>query len=1037
MGNLPIFAPNPFGLMTSRLLLLLLLLTKLPLSGCQEKQRQAAYHPPQHPVFVQLSAGQTGLTLLNALPAPGTLPLDTAAFRRSPEGFLLRLARWHQRGGGVAVADLNADDLPDLALSTATGRLVLFLNKGQFKFEDVTARVGLPDSLGPLAGLTFADVNADGLPDLYVCGAAHPAASVRNYLFINKKENGVISFREEAPAYGLAAPGGSLQACFLDFDLDGLLDCLLVGDVGPPALPARSGATRLLLGRKKSSRLFFQEQKNALSPAPATGLTVADFNADHRPDVFLAGGEERPGRLWLNGPAGQFQPSRSFPEITGLYGADAALLPGASAPVLLAAARQPADPIRSRTAYSPQPNLLAWPQAGGQVQQAFLRNAAATDWSWAALWADYNLDGLPDALMTTGSRYDVTDADWLATLPQHPYLPLDSLYKTAPAASVSDVLLQGKADGTFTEKGTALGLGQPGISTAAAWADFDADGDPDLLVLRPDATPLLYRNDRATGRHSLTLRLRGLPANTAAYGAEVHLWQQGRRQQVLYQPVRGHLGSSLPALTFGVESGPVDSVVVLWPGFRRQKVSNISSGKVLTFSEEEAVLSAAIPGKQMPAGWLPEASGPLPDEPLTALWEMPLSGPPLVAADFNADGLPDVFVARSEASPATIWWGQAEGHFRPEPQPLLGGGAGLPQAAVGLDADADGDTDLLMASASPVATDSCRMQLFLNEAGRLVPAPQRLPDLSVSAATLAVADVDADGFYDVFVGGRNVPGAYGQVPRSYFLRNRKGFFVQETPEVMQKIGMVTAALWHDFDGDRRPDLAVAGVWMPIMIFYNRSGQFTYSHTQALERSQGLWQSLAVSDYDDDGRPDLIAGNLGLNTPYRASVRYPLSLGCWENKATGTSLPLLLETAPDGRQYLLQAKASLQALGWAVGQTAARLAESPLSELLTAGQRRSLNERRAVELRNGVWLSKGQGNFVWKPFQLPLQQGSLLVWEGQMAGLGLRKRMLWLPAAGGPALAFSPFLRSVTMPGSGRRSGVDRRGQFWLFSNKTK
>ena len=249
--------------------------------------------------------------------------------------------------------------------------------------------------------------------------------------------------------------------------------------------------------------------------------------------------------------------------------------------------------------------------------------------------------------------------------------------------------------------------------------------------------------------------------------------------------------------------------------------------------------------------------------------------------------------------------------------------------------------------------------------------------------------------------------------------------------------MVTAAIWQDFDGDARPDLAVAGQWMPIQLFYNRDGQFTYSHMQALEHSQGLWQTLAVTDRNADGRPDLLAGNLGLNTPYRASVRHPLLLSTGETRSRGQAWAFVLETAADGQAYLLQSKRQLPpaARQWAAfRQTPARLAERPFSELLGESERRRFSERRVVELRNGIWLNRGRGNFNWQPLP-PAAQAGTLTTAGSLRGWLLKDGSLWQPAGGGMPF-FSPVWQTVELS-PGLLAGADANGVLYVLKSAVK
>ncbi|WP_457652351.1 VCBS repeat-containing protein [Rhodocaloribacter sp.] len=880
---------------------------------------------PEAPLFTRVPARVSGVTFVNRIV--------------EDEGFNVLEYEYFYNGGGVAVGDIDGDGLPDLFFTANMGPNRLYRNRGGFVFEDVTERAGLAETAATWdTGVAMADVNGDGRLDLYVCRSGRVGEDRRrNALYVN---DGDGTFTERAAEYGLDDPAYSTHAAFFDYDRDGDLDLYLLNH------PIRrlNRFDVALLKRQRDplagDKLYRNDGGHFTDVSAEAGIlgnpigfglsiTVSDLNDDGWPDLFVANDYVEDDYLYLNNGDGTFTESIRDALAHSSYssmGADVADFDNDARPDILTLDMLAEDNRRQKLlkgpdgyerfamrlgfGYHPQymRNMLQRNNGNGTFSEiGQMAGVSNTDWSWAPLFADFDLDGWKDLFVTNGYLRDYTDLDFLATLDRalreakasgRPVDPL-ALVRQMPSTPLPNYVFRNNGDGTFGNRSAAWGLAEPGFSNGAAYADLDGDGDPDLVVNNVNAEASVYENhaERYAGRHHLTVRLDGPPGNRFGVGAKVTLTTgDGRRFFQEMNPGRGYQSTVAPELLFGLGDAARVRVAVTWPDGRRQSLPDVAADRTLTLRHADASEAPAEPpaGDEPPPLFAPLADArglafthredPFVDFEREPLLPHMLSrlGPALARADVNRDGLPDVFTGGAKGQPAALFLQQIDGRFRRVPVPAFEADRAFEDVAARFfDADGDGDPDLYVVSGgSDVPRDAPGYQdrLYVNNGfGRLTRAPGALPAMPASGGAVAAHDFDGDGDLDLFVGGRVLPGRYPLAPRSYLLENDgAGHFTDATPEALAAPGMVTAALWRDFDGDGTAELVLAGEWMPLRVFrVNADHTFTEVTEEAgLARTNGWWNALAAADFDGDGDLDLVAGNRGLNAPMRASLREP-------------------------------------------------------------------------------------------------------------------------------------------------------------------
>ena len=897
----------------------ILLSTFIFVTGC----RKDASH-----LFTLLDESTTGINFKNTLFEDG--PLNVANYI------------YFYNGGGVAIGDINNDGLQDILFTGNMVRNRLFLNKGNFHFEDITAKSGVAEKQGWCTGATMVDINGDGKLDIYICRSADINPQMRkNLLFIN---NGDLTFTEKAEAYGLADVGYSTQAAFFDYDKDGDLDCFIInhslqkytaGIQDNPEMRKEHNpdfASKLYLN--DNGHFSDVSQQAGITSNVFTfglGLAVSDFNNDGWPDVYTSNDFNEPDYLFINNRNGTFteQLSRCMDQ-TSLYsmGSDAAdynndglvdlmtldMLPEDNRTQKMHMGAENFDKFQYLFSqgfyYQYSRNMLQKNNGDGTFSEvAQLAGVSNTDWSWTALFGDYNNDGNKDLFVTNGYVKDYTDMDFLKysvdrVIRNMHNAPVDAIpeyIKKMPTNRIANYVFENNGNETFTKQTANWGLDQPGISSGAAYADLDNDGDLDLVINNSNDLASIYRNNNETieKNNFLRIALKGTKENGRGIGTKVTLYCNGKQYYQEAQPVRGFQSSSDPVLNFGIgKASRIDSILIIWPNDLFQKLINVKPNQTLTVAigaaKDKWMYDTASHSKQT---LFSEASLPnvqhkendFNDFTIQSLMPNYLSrqGPCIEVADVNNDGLDDFFMGGAKGHASQLFIQQANGSFTEKPVPDFATDAKSEDvAAVFFDCDGDGDKDLYVASGGfefPANDPALADRLYLNDGkGNFTKKAAGLPQLLTSKGCVKAADIDGDGDLDLFVGGRVVPGSYPMAPHSYILVNDgKGNFTDATASVcagLQQPGMVTDAVWMDVNKDKQPDLIVTGEWMPIKVFVNQHGKLTDASASYIHfGSTGWWNRIEAADMDGDGDTDLVVGNCGLNTQFHASEKEPMTL----------------------------------------------------------------------------------------------------------------------------------------------------------------
>jgi hypothetical protein len=845
-------------------------------------------------------------------------------------------------GAGVAVGDINNDGLTDIYLSanTLTGRL--YLNQGNFKFKDITIGSGLDTIPGWKTGVTMVDINQDGFLDIYICRSGQTRPRLRsNLLFVN---NGDLTFTEKGAAYGLDDWSYSVQAAFFDYDLDGDLDMYLLNNSPNPERSIFLNFNDLDISRYTGDKIFknengyFTEVKefigiNRSKLGDGLGIAVTDLNNDLYPDIYIANDFAGRDYLYSNNGDGTFTESalKSMEHISySSMGNDAADIDNDGWQDLFIL------DMRNSTHYGRKTNMTAInPEAfkllieyGAHYQYmsnmlqlnngnetfseiAAMAGVTNTDWSWSPLLVDLDNDGYKDLFISNGMRKNTNNNDFIAykdnrieeeskkANPDIESLILDIL-NSLPTEKAVNLVFKNVNGLVFERYNEIWGVTEPSYSNGASYADFDNDGDMDIIFSNIDQEAHLYRNNASqiNGNHFLRVRLMGSSTNLNGIGAKVMV-QTGDEKQYLEQHVsRGYQSSVDYILHFGLgQRKVIDLLKVTWPDGKVSELTNVAADQLLCVDYGGAVMSSLSEENQrllfsdvtstyrLNHNHIENKFDDFKREVLLP-HKMSTLGPALAVGDINNDGMDDFFIGGAMGFEGSVYIQQSGGFFTKTEQKDISSDKWHEDTdAQFFDADGDGDLDLYVVSGGnefPPGNDYYQDRLYFNNGeGHFIKSTNALPSLKASGGVVRANDFDGDGDLDLFVGGRLLPGQYPKPDRSYLLENVNGKFKDVTATHSKELeypGMVTDALWSDYDGDGIKDLILVGEWMPVTIFRNNMGKFTkFGGDSILNNSNGWWFSIAEGDVNRDGRMDYIIGNLGENYKYKAMPGAPFKL----------------------------------------------------------------------------------------------------------------------------------------------------------------
>ncbi|WP_373396873.1 VCBS repeat-containing protein [Algoriphagus halophilus] len=929
-------------------------------------------------------------------------------------------------GAGVALGDINNDGLIDIFLAGNQTSNRLYLNQGNLKFKDITDQAGLNSTGYWTTGVSMADVNGDGLLDLYICKSGPPGGDKRhNELFIN---NNNLTFSEKSEEYGIAEKGLSQHAVFFDFDKDGDLDMYLLSNsarsigiydlrVGQREIRDPEGGNKLF---RNDGDIFTDVSEEAgifgSNIGYGLGVTVADLNDDNWPDLYVSNDFFERDYLYLNNQDGTFSEVLPdlLPEISlGSMGADIADLDNDTRPDIFVTEMLPKElsRVKTKTPFEEWDKFQSNIKAG--YHQQFTRNTLqrnlgfrpgtqipifaevsrmagleATDWSWGALIFDMDNDGLKDILVTNGIVKDLTDFDFVDFYVnnqekiqgfQKDSILLTKMIDAFPSTPQQNFLFKNQGNWNFENLAQNLGLDQLTFSTGSAYGDLDNDGDLDLVINNLNDRAFIYRNtssDKNNGNY-LSIEL------GQEFGTKIIAYASDQKFIQEFQPVKGYMSSVDPRMHFGLGTiEKLDSLEIFWPDGKIQIIRDVQANQALKLTPKEG--DKINPNlEENPGTLFIQKDTKIPfqhqesnfidfDRDRLRFWMISNEGPKSAKADVNGDGLDDIFIPGAKEQPSVLLIQNSKGQFISHQEELFGSDAiSEDVTAHFFDANGDGKPDLLVGSGgiefgdnSPAYSD----RLYLNDGtGNFQKSPQFFS--SNPTAFLLSLDFDEDGDKDLIVGSRAIPFGYG-IPTGLEVweNDGTGSFKQISQSLnpeLSKIGMLTSGDLADLDGDGKLEIIVAGEWMSIRIFSFEGNKLIEKTTDfGFENSSGLWNCVFVSDVNMDGHPDILAGNHGLNSRLHSDSNSQLRMILNDFDQNGTL------------DQILSQFENQRTIPWVLKPALLRQLPSLRKQLLTyeSYQNKSLEDLfpeaiwanslilTAGTLETSLWLNDGEGNF---------------------------------------------------------------------------
>ena len=955
----PVFPlKKKYGLMLKQLKkmkkLLLLILTIVFLNACEISKKDG---------FVQIPPSQSHLDFENTITESDTFNILTNEFIYN--------------GAGVAIGDLNGDGWDDLFFAGNQVDNRLYLNQQELKFKDITEQAGIekPNKNYWSSGVNLVDLNLDGKLDIYICNTLHADSLLRkNWLFVNQgnNEDGIPSFIEMAEAYGIADDSHSSHAQFFDYDNDGDLDLFIGTNQIIEEVPNDFQEKKNDGTSPTRDNLFQNNWNEALGHPVYTDVSleagilqdgyshstlINDFNNDGWLDIYVANDFQSDDLVFINQQDGTFKDAASstlkhfslsamgsdladvnndgeldfyVTEMQPYYNKRKKLFQGPSNYQRQKLTERygyhyqyPRNTLQLNRGVAPNSELPVFSDVGlyAKVQE--------TDWSWAPLFADYDNDGFQDLFITNGFPKDVTDHDFsdFRNIASR-LVDIQTLLSAIPAVKVPNFVFRNKGDLEFENVTKDWNLGVPSFSNGAAYGDLDKDGDLDLVVSNiDDPTFLLENNIPQEENHYLRIKLNGSEQNPLAYGTAVSVFAEGHQQKLMLLSGRGYLSTSEQMLHFGLgNSSEIDSVHIIWPGGKVQKMGSISTDQVLEISynpnqtqetransnDEKALFDEVAKDYQL--DFLHQEFDYVDfNIQRTIPHKFSQYGPAMAVADVNNDGLEDLLLGGSFKLNQHWFIQQADGQFtKKEVNYKTDTKEGKDEDAGLLlfDADGDGFKDLYMAKGGSqyLPKDTLYKDMFLlnDGMGNFTYVKNALPDLPVNSSAVKGADYDQDGDIDLFIGSRVLPLYYPKADYSYILRNDSEpgapKFTDVTKDVIPELGeksMISDAIWTDFNNDFWPDLILMCEWSAIRIFENQQGKLVeVTDASGLADYKGWWTSIAAADFDNDGDMDYVAGNFGENLFFQCSGEEPLRIYAKDLDNNGSIDPLISCYWPD-------------------------------------------------------------------------------------------------------------------------------------------
>lgn len=988
-----------------------------------------------HSLFTVLDSSKTGITFANQL-------LPTPAFN-------LFSYMYYYNGAGVGVGDFNNDGLPDLFFAASQHPNALYLNKGQMKFDDVSLAAGIPRDSSWSTGVSVIDINRDGLLDIYVCKVGnYKILKGKNQLLVcdSIDKKGIPHYTERAADYGLDFSGFSTHAAFFDYDGDGDLDMFLLnhsvnhdGNYAPREVFENTfdslAGQRLYRNdtRKEKDGSVSGKFTNVTREAGikgtrigyGLGVAVSDINLDGWPDIYVGNDFHENDYLYINQKNGSFR-DENIQRLTHTsqfsMGVDVADINNDAHPDVVSMDMLPYDPYMLRRSLAEDDYTIFEQKIFYGYMYQYARNnlqlnrgngtfgeigqyagIQATDWSWAALWMDFDNDGNKDLFVSNGIPKRMNDIDYInfvsgddiqQKLRTNTLRDKDlSLTKKFPEIKIPNQFFRNTGNLRFDNYTDSIKNNLPTFSNGAAYADLDLDGDLDIVVNNIDDPGLIYANNTNTSKRktpSASITLRGSELNPLAIGARVLLYSQHQVANYEYQPVHGFQSSMLLPMHIGLNTKKIDSAILIWPDHRYQHI-RLHTDKRDTFQynsqlplfnferfhqdKKEQDWEDVTASTGFNYRHVENVFNEFNREPLMPAM-MSTEGPAIAVADINRDGLEDIFCGASKGYPAAVYLQTAEGTFQKLPEPALAVDSMWEHvAAVWLDVNRDGNPDLLIATGGNEYYGNDEHQqplLYVNDgSGQLTRHQGAFPGIYGTFSCIAVNDINKDGLPDLFLGGRAEPWKYGVPTRSFLLvNNGKMQFEDKTDQLCPELvtpGMITDAHWQDFDKNGQADLVVSYDWGGIDLWLTVGKKM---QKKVITDRHGWWNSCTPVDVDGDGDLDIVAGNFGLNSRLQASEKEPVQMWVGDFDDNGI-FEQIVTYHLRGEEICFSSKTQLEKRMPVLKKQflyAEEFAKTSVSQLFPSAKWKAAHRLYANHFANTIFLNQGNLNF--EPLVLP-------------------------------------------------------------------